>query len=247
MNDISTKKRLDLWVHEQYPHLSRSYIQQRIAAGSVLVNGMPILKPGTPVEPGATIELLEAEPKFVSRGGFKLEAALDHFKVDVTGLTALDAGLSTGGFTDCLLQRDIAKVYGIDVGTAQVHPKISSDPRVIVKENTNLRSMKPLAEQVDLATLDLSFISLTKIIPALTPNIKAGGIVIALIKPQFEVEVGEVRRGGLVTDEKVHERIKLNIKNAFAAAGFTCDDIINAPLQLPATGNQEFLGLFRKQ
>ncbi len=242
----AAKKRLDFIVHEQHPHLSRSFIQQRIAAGSVLVDGKPLTKPGAPIEETSTVVLLDAEPKFVSRGGNKLEAALDHFKLDLTGLTVLDAGISTGGFTDCMLQRGAAKVYGIDVGTAQVHPKIATDSRVIIIENTNLRYLKTLPEKVDLATLDLSFISLTKVIAAVTPHIKAGGHIIALIKPQFEAERNEVHRGGLITDQAVHDRIKKSVPQAFIDAGYSCIEIIDAPVQISGPANQEFLGLFKK-
>ncbi len=241
-----TKKRFDALVQEMHPDLSRSYIQQCIKAGRVLVDGIAQVRPGGLVSPTSSIELLDATPKFVSRGGFKLEAALDHFKLNVSGLVALDAGISTGGFTDCLLQRGVTKVYGIEVGSAQVHPSIASDPRVILRENTNLREIKSLPEPIDLATLDLSFISLTKIIPNLAPLIKSGGMVIALIKPQFESEKHEVRRGGIINDPTIHERVKKNVTDAFASAGFPCVDIIESPLHDSFMTNQEFLGLFKK-
>jgi 23S rRNA (cytidine1920-2'-O)/16S rRNA (cytidine1409-2'-O)-methyltransferase len=246
MNEKPSKKRLDFIVQEQHPHLSRSYIQQQIAAGSVLVDGKAMTRPGGPIEPTADVKMLESTPKYVSRGGFKLEAALDHFKLDVTGKVILDAGISTGGFTDCLLQRGAAKVFGVDVGTSQVHPTIASDPRVVLFENLNLRSLKTLPEPIDLATLDLSFISLTKVIAALAPHVKVNGHIIALIKPQFEAERNEIRRGGLITDTAVHDRIKQTVPLAFATYGFTCVEIIDSPLQGGSSSNQEFLALFEK-
>lgn len=241
-----SKKRLDLTVHEKYPALSRSYIQQAIKGGNVLVDGVVTTKPGISVENIDSIELLATKPKFVSRGGFKLEAALDHFKIDVTGLVALDSGLSTGGFTDCLLQRGIKKVYGIDVGSAQVHPNIATDNRVAVYENTDLRKISALPETPDIATLDLSFISLTKVIPHLTTLLKPTSIVIALIKPQFESERHEIHRGGLVTDPAIHERVQTSVTKSFAAHGFACKGIIPVPLQQEHSTNQEFLGLYQR-
>lgn len=242
----TTKKRFDSLVQELYPDLSRNYIQNSIKAGRALVDGIAQVRPGGLVDPASTIELLDAIPKFVSRGGFKLEAALDHFKLDLTGFVALDAGISTGGFTDCMLQRGVTKVYGIEVGSAQTNPTIAQDPRVILRENTNLKEIKSLPELIDIATLDLSFISLTKVIPTLAPLIKSGGLVIALIKPQFESEKHEVRRGGIINDPTIQDRVKKNVTAAFAAAGFTCVDIIDSPLHDTFMTNQEFLGLFKK-
>lgn len=241
-----TKKRLDLAIHEKYPQLSRSYIQQAIKSGGVLVDGTVTTRPGVAVESTATVKLLATTPKFVSRGGFKLEAALNHFKLDIAGLVALDCGLSTGGFTDCLLQRGIKKVYGIDVGTAQVHPSIAADSRVVVYENTDLRKITTFPELIDLATLDLSFISLTKVISSLIPLLKPTGFVIALIKPQFEAERSDIHRGGLVVDSAIHERAKTAVSNAFADFGFSCVGIISAPLQQGSASNQEFLGLYQR-
>lgn len=240
------KKRLDLAVQEKYPELSRNYIQQSIKAGSVLVNGVVTIKPGFLIEDRASIELLATKPKFVSRGGFKLEAALEHFKIDVTGLVALDSGLSTGGFTDCLLQRGIKKVYGIDVGSAQVHPSIAINDRAVVYEKTDLRKISALPEPIDLATLDLSFISLSKVIPNLAGLLKPTSMVIALIKPQFESERHEIHRGGLIINPKIHERVKTSVSNSFAVHGFSCKGIIPAPLQQEPATNQEFLGLYQR-
>lgn len=246
MNENPLKKRLDLILIEQHPTLSRSYIQHQIESGNVLVNGIIQTKPGFLVEKTALLQLLESTPKYVSRGGFKLEAALDYFQLNVKDKVILDAGISTGGFTDCLLQRGAKKIFGIDVGNAQVHPTIAKDPRVILFENINLRYLKQLPESVDLATLDLSFISLTKIISALAPHIKINGHIIALIKPQFEAEKNEIRRGGLITDPAIHDRIKTTVSSAFKEKGFACIGIIDSPLQPGSNSNQEFLALFEK-
>jgi 23S rRNA (cytidine1920-2'-O)/16S rRNA (cytidine1409-2'-O)-methyltransferase len=240
------KKRLDLLVQEQHPHLSRAQIQSFIIQGKVLVEGRPITKPGTQVYPDAAIVLTATEQKYVSRAGFKLEAALQHYKVDVQGLVALDAGLSTGGFTDCLLQHGAAKVYGVDVGYGQVHEKIRNDPRVVVMERTNLRSMQQLPEKVDLVTLDLSFISLLKVLDTVVANLKPHGILIALIKPQFEAGKEDVGPGGIIKDTAVHERVVKEVTDGIEAAGFTCQAPIDSPI-LGTEGNKEFLVLCRKR
>src|SRR5579862_9554461 len=180
------KKRLDLLVHERYPHLTRNQIQSFIIQNKVTVNGILITKPGTSVPEDSTLELAIDEPKYVSRAGFKLEGALDSFNIDVKDLVALDAGISTGGFSDCLLQHGIKKIYGIDVGYGQVHEKVADNPRVKVIERTNLRNLTMLPEKIDIATLDLSFISLLKVMPAVKNLLKPEGRIIALIKPQFE-------------------------------------------------------------
>jgi len=179
----------------------------------------------------------------VSRAGFKLEKALDEFEVDVAGLTVLDAGISTGGFTDCLLQRGAKKVYGIDVGYGQVHEKLRDDPRVVLMERTNLRNLERLPEKVDLVTLDLSFISILKVMPAVKRLVKPDGKIITLIKPQFEAEKGEVGRGGIVKDEKVHEKVVEKIKTGMAEFGFEMVALTESPI-FGAKGNKEFLALF---
>lgn len=243
---IPTRQRLDMLLLAQHPEYSRSYIQQCIKAGKVLLNNTPCTKTGTIVEPTDTVTVLDIVQKFVSRGGFKLEAALDYFALDIANLIALDSGISTGGFTDCLLQRGAAKVYGIDVGTAQLHESLRNDPRIILHENTDIRTITSLPDLIDLATLDLSFISLTKIIPPLAKLIKDGGLVIALIKPQFESERHEVKRRGLITDPNLQKKAQEKVTNAFVFSGFKCIEIIPSPLQGAASGNQEFLGLYKK-
>jgi len=166
---MSTKQkvRLDTLVQQQQPHLTKNQIRNFILEGMVSIDGRVYHKPGHQVDPTHTVTLAQQQPQFVSRAGYKLAAALDAFTINVTDLVALDAGLSTGGFTDCLLQRGIKRVYGVDVGTDQVHEKIRSDNRVQVLEQTNLRTLETLPEMVDLVTLDLSFISILKVMPAI--------------------------------------------------------------------------------
>jgi 23S rRNA (cytidine1920-2'-O)/16S rRNA (cytidine1409-2'-O)-methyltransferase len=240
------KKRLDLVVQERYPNLSRNQIQSFILQRKVKVNDQIIDKAGTPVLLDAKIELENEEPKFVSRAGFKIEGALDNFKIDVTGLVVLDAGISTGGFTDCLLQRCAKRVYGVDVGFGIVHEKLRRDPRVILYEKTNLRYLDSLPELVDLATLDLSFISLLKVMPAVCKLLKPDAKIITLIKPQFEAEREDVRRGGIVKDDDIHKKVIEKIKTGMAEFGFEMFDIMESPIRGDKSGNKEFLAIFKK-
>ena len=239
------KKRLDALLHEKYPHYSRRQIQSWIMQRRAKVAGQIIDKAGTMLAEDVALELDVHEPKFISRAGFKLEKALDHFTIDVTGLVAMDAGLSTGGFTDCLLQRGIHKVYGIDVGYGQVHEKISSNPRVVVRERTNLRTLTDLGELVDLVTLDLSFISVLKVMDAVNAVLKDDGQLIVLIKPQFEAEKEDVGRGGLVKDPAVHERVIKTLTEGVQEFGFALVGVIESPIE-GATGNKEFLAYFKR-
>jgi 23S rRNA (cytidine1920-2'-O)/16S rRNA (cytidine1409-2'-O)-methyltransferase len=242
-----SKRRLDQLLHEQYPQYSRQQIQSWIMQRKASVGGVIVDKPGTQIKPDADVRLSVQEPKFVGRAGFKLEKALDHFGVDVTGLIALDAGLSTGGFTDCLLQRGIKEVFGIDVGYGQAHEKIRADKRVHVMERTNLRTVTPalLGTQVDIVTLDVSFISLLKVMDAVDTVLKDHGILITLIKPQFEAEKSQIGRGGIVKDPAVHEHIITTVPKAIAAHGYVCMGVIESPIT-GADGNKEFLALFKK-
>ena len=157
----------------------------------------------------------------------------------------MDAGISTGGFTDCLLQRGAAKIYGIDVGYGQVHEKIRNDPRVIVKERTNLREVRDLGELVDLVTLDLSFISVLKVMDAVDAVLKPNGMLIVLIKPQFEAKKEEVGRGGIIKDAKIHAEVIERVKSGIEAHGYSCHGVIESPIE-GATGNKEFLAYFTK-
>jgi 23S rRNA (cytidine1920-2'-O)/16S rRNA (cytidine1409-2'-O)-methyltransferase len=237
------KKRLDILVHERFSQFSRNQIQSYILQRKVTVDNKIIDKAGTLVATDAEIILHVKEPKYVSRAGFKLEKALDHFNVDVKDLVALDAGISTGGFTDCLLQRGVKRVYGIDVGYGQVHEKVLQDKRVEVIERTNLRYVEHLPELVDLVTLDLSFISILKVMPAVSKLIKPDGKIITLIKPQFEAEKGQVSRGGIVRDEKVHEQVIEKIKKGMKEFGFNMVGVVASPI-LGGKGNKEFVALF---
>lgn len=243
---MAQKKRLDQRVLELHPQLSRTYIQSLIMQGKVLVDGLVMTKPGTPIAEAAIINLDLQEQKYVSRAGFKIEKALDHFKLDVHDLVVLDAGLSTGGFTDCLLQRGVRKVYGIDVGYGQVHEKIRRDPRVIVMERTNLRHLESLPEQVDVVTLDLSFISVLKVMDAVCSVLKDDGHLIVLIKPQFEAEKGQVGAGGIIKDPTLHQTIIKKVTEGITAYGFTLIGVIDSPIE-GTMGNKEFLAYFKRK
>lgn len=240
------KKRLDTLALAQYPHLTRNQMQSFIMQGKVSVDGEVVTKAGAQFYDDVQIVLDQEQPKFVSRAGFKLEAALDEFQLDVTNFVCMDAGISTGGFSDCLLQRGVQKIYGVDVGHNQVHEKVSSDPRVKLFEKTNLRLLEKLPEMIDLATLDLSFISLLKVIERVKTFIKPHGIIIALIKPQFEAERKDIGRGGLVSDPAVHESVIAKIKDGFEQFGFQMEGIIDSPILGAASGNKEFLALFKR-
>jgi 23S rRNA (cytidine1920-2'-O)/16S rRNA (cytidine1409-2'-O)-methyltransferase len=192
---------------------------------------------------------VDAPEKFVSRGGHKLEHALQHFQLEVTGLTALDLGASTGGFTDCLLQRGAKKIFAVDVGRGQLAWKLRCDPRVVVMEKTNARYLKPehFPAPADLVVVDCSFISLKKILPPAVPLLKTGGKIVALIKPQFEAGKKEADKGrGVITDPAVHDRVLAELKEFVATqAGLCWRGVVESPLLGPA-GNKEFLMLIEK-
>lgn len=240
---MDKKKRLDQVLQELLPAYSKTQIQSWIMQGKVKVDGKVITKAGSPVSPQAKIEYDIEQPKYVSRAGFKLEKALEHFNIDVTGLIVLDAGLSTGGFADCLLQAGAKKIYGVDVGYGQVHEKIRNDPRVVVLERTNLRELKTVGQPVDLVTLDLSFISVLKVMDAVNALLKADGQLIILIKPQFEAAKHEVGRGGIVKDPEIHKKVIDQVTSAIALQGYELIGVIESPI-LGTTGNKEFLACF---
>ena len=242
---MKIKKRLDAYLVEHYPQYSRSQIQSWIMQGKAAVNGTIVTKPGSIVAEDAEITFIIEEPKYVCRAGWKLEKALEYFAIDVTGLTILDAGLSTGGFTDCLLQRGAAKVFGIDVGYGQVHEKIRQDPRVIVQERTNLRHLTDVGEKVDLITLDLSFISVLKIMDAVCALLKPDGKLVVLIKPQFEAERRDVGRGGIIKDPEVHKRVIDHVVAGIQTYGFKSHGVTESPIE-GSSGNKEFLAYFTR-
>lgn len=240
-----TKKRLDQLIHEQQPQYSRQQIQSWIMQGKVLVNGKPVTKPGIMIASDAQLTYDIQEPKYVSRAGFKLEKALQHFGINVKGLVVMDAGISTGGFTDCLLQNGAAKIYGIDVGYGQLHEKIRNDSRVSVHERTNLREVRDLGELVDLVTLDLSFISVLKVMDAVNAVLKPDGKLIVLIKPQFEAGKHEVGKGGIIKDSAIHAAVIERVKAGIESHGYQCQGVIESPIE-GATGNKEFLAYFKR-
>lgn len=240
---MKKKQRLDERLQILFPDKSRTFLQSLIMQGKVTVDGLVVTKAGHQITESAKIGVDFEEPKFVSRAGFKLEGALEHFGIDVTGMVALDAGLSTGGFTDCLLQRGAQKVYGVDVGYGQVHEKIRRDPRVVVMERTNLRHLDELPELVDIVTLDLSFISVRKVIESVKKLLKVNGKLVILIKPQFEAEKHQIGKGGIVTDPAVHDVVIKNVTTTVEEHGFQLQGVTESPIT-GTEGNKEFLAYF---
>jgi len=237
---MKARARLDLLVVERGLAESREKARALILAGHVLVNGQKADKAGASVDTEAKIEML-AQPRYVGRGGLKLEAALDHFGIAVAGKVCLDVGSSTGGFTDCLLQRGAARVYAIDAGTGQLDWKLRNDPRVIVHEQTNARhlSRREVPEPIDLAVCDVSFISITMILPAIASLLAGHAEMVILVKPQFELERHQVGKGGIIRDPALHLQACRRVEQAVQALGFQTQ-IIPSPV-LGAEGNQEFL------
>jgi 23S rRNA (cytidine1920-2'-O)/16S rRNA (cytidine1409-2'-O)-methyltransferase len=240
--------RLDLLLVQRGLAESREKAKAMIMAGLVEVEKRPVDKPGYPTPVSAAISLKEPFPPYVSRGGLKLEAALDHFAVDVTGKVLLDVGASTGGFTDCLLQRGAEKVIAVDVGYGQLHWKIRQDPRVIVLEKTNIRHLKPeeINEQIHGAVIDVSFISLRLVVPAVSELLLRDAFVVALIKPQFEVDKGHVGKGGVVRDPSLHQQVIDRLSGFFQDMGWTVSGQMPSPLLGPK-GNMEFFIYLKRQ
>jgi len=234
------KIRIDQLLVERGMAESRQKAQALIIAGEVVVNGQKALKPGHSVAIDSQVEVHERMP-YVSRGGYKLAGALDRWALDVTGWVCLDVGASTGGFTDCLLQRGAAKVWAIDVGHGQIDWKLRSHTRVVIQEGVNARYLTPddFPQKFDLVVCDVSFISLTLLIPALVPLLAAYGRMVLLVKPQFEVVRGQVGKGGIVRESALHQAACDRVRAAVEAQGFRAD-IIESPI-LGAEGNREFL------
>ena len=236
------KLRLDRLLADRGLTESRERGRALILAGQVLVNGQKIEKAGTLVPADAEVRVLGDRMPYVGRGGLKLEAALREFKLDVAGMTALDVGASTGGFSDCLLQQGAKKVYAVDVWYGQMAWKLRQDPRVVLLERTNIREIDPslVPESVDLAVIDVSFISLEKVVPSIIRFLKDAASIVALIKPQFEVGKGVVGKGGIVRDEEARQGAVDRIAACIRGLGFDVSGIIPSPIT-GQDGNQEYL------
>jgi 23S rRNA (cytidine1920-2'-O)/16S rRNA (cytidine1409-2'-O)-methyltransferase len=239
-------RRLDVALVERGLAPSRERAQALILAGRVEVDGRRAEKAGQAIAEEAAITVGQPPHPFVSRGGVKLAAALDHFALDPAGFVCLDVGASTGGFTDCLLQRSAARVYAVDVGHGQLDAKLRADPRVVVREKVNARALSTaeVPEPVDLAVVDVSFISLRLILPALVPLVKKGGVIVCLVKPQFEAGRGEVPRGGVVKSPETRRRVVGEIEAAGTSLGLASLGALASPI-LGARGNEEVLVGFR--
>jgi 23S rRNA (cytidine1920-2'-O)/16S rRNA (cytidine1409-2'-O)-methyltransferase len=238
------KVRIDHLLVERGLAESRTRAQALVMAGAVVVGEARVDKPGALVDPAAPLRIKEdaAPQRYVSRGALKLERALEAFPIDPRGKTCADLGASTGGFTDLLLQRGAARVYAVDVGYGQLHPRLRADPRVVVRERENARFLGPesLGERVDLVTGDLSFISLRLVLPAVKAILKPGGEAVLLVKPQFEVGKGEVGKGGVVRDEAKRRAALDGVAEAARALGFDVIGEAESPIEGPA-GNREWL------
>lgn len=236
------KKRLDSLLVERGIIQSRERAKGLILSGDVRVNGNPVNKAGTLIEETAEIELTGKDIPYVSRGGLKLEKAIKEFNINVKDKTVIDVGASTGGFTDCLLQYGAKRVYAVDVGYGQLAWKLRKDPRVVVIERKNIRYIKPsdIGKQVDIATIDVSFISLKLVLPSVKNLLKDNGKIIALIKPQFEVGKGEVGKGGVVREKEKHEKVVSEIKSFAIDLGLKVLNVTESPIA-GQKGNVEFL------
>jgi 23S rRNA (cytidine1920-2'-O)/16S rRNA (cytidine1409-2'-O)-methyltransferase len=242
------RERIDKLIVDRGLAHSRTKAQALVMAGVVLVDEQLVNKPSEAFAPDANIRLKgDGDPasRYVSRGGLKLAAALREFQVDVHQLSCLDVGSSTGGFTDCLLQNGAQRIVAVDVGHNQFDWRLRNDPRVELREGINARYLKPddFAQKFDLVTIDVAFISATKILPAVVPLLANPGKIITLIKPQFEVGKGEVGKGGIVKDTAQHERVVREVNSAAETLGLSVVGVIESPIY-GADGNKEFLALY---
>ncbi len=237
--------RLDALLVDRGLAASRERARALIIAGQVRVGGQPATKAGTPVRPDAEVALLEPDHPYVGRGGLKLEHALQTFGIDVAGKIALDIGASTGGFTDVLLRHGAARVVALDVGHGQLDWRLRTDPRVVVIERVNARTLQPEAlpsdlRRFDIVTMDLSFISLRQVLPVVPPLLNRPADVVALVKPQFEAGRTEVGKGGIVRDEQIRARVVEEVADAASALGLTRAGGTESPIT-GMEGNQEYL------
>ena len=247
------KARADQLVFDQGLAESKEQARRLIMAGKVAIfdeehperQPLVVQKPGHPYKITTQFQLVGVE-RFVSRGAYKLLTAIEHYKLDVTGLVCLDAGASTGGFTDCLLQRGASRVYAVDVGHAQLHERLRNDPRVVSREGVNLRTAPPdlITEPIDMIVADLSFISLTMVLPHCLQWLREGGMAVCLIKPQFEVGAGQTVKG-VVKDEAVRQEAVDRVLRCMENEGLTCLGVTPAAIKGPK-GNQEYLAYWKK-
>ena len=244
----ANKHRLDVILVERGWFNSRQRARAIIMAGKVFVNGRRVDKPGFSVSSEDSIECKASDLPYVSRGGLKLEAALRHISLDVSAAICMDVGASTGGFTDCLLQHGAKRVYAVDVGYGQLAWKIRQDPRVVIVERTNVRYMSDdaIPEQVDIITIDVSFISLKIVVPSACRFMKMGGSILALIKPQFEVGKGHVGKGGVVRDPQQHQQVIEDLSGFFSTQQLSSQTVYPSPVLGPK-GNQEFFMLLIRE
>ncbi|HWI64446.1 MAG TPA: TlyA family RNA methyltransferase [Symbiobacteriaceae bacterium] len=236
--------RLDVALVQRNLAPSRERAQEAIGAGMVLVNGKPAGKASMKVADTDALEVTGDPIGYVGRGGLKLEGALDHFGIDPAGLVCLDVGASTGGFTDCLLRRGARLVYAVDVGRDQLHADLRREARVVNMEGTDIRTVLQLPEAPQLASIDVSFISLTLVLPAVARLVPPDGRIVALIKPQFEVGPGGVGKKGIVRDPRQHRAAVARVLEAAGLLGLIAADVIDSPV-LGTEGNKEFLTVFR--
>lgn len=243
----SKRLRLDVFLVEQGLCVSREQAQRAVMAGEVRIGDRVVNKSSVLVGPEEKVSV-ETRSPYVGRGGFKLAGALDHFQIDAKGMIALDIGASTGGFTDCLLQRGAAKVYSIDVGHGQLAWKIRNDPRVVVREKLNARFLarEDVPDAIDLCVIDVSFISLTMILPNAFDLITPNGLILALIKPQFELQAAEVAHGGIVRDRALHEKAQNKIRDFVLNAGHSVIGMVASTIT-GTDGNQEFFLCARRK
>ncbi|MGB8507308.1 MAG: TlyA family RNA methyltransferase [Pyrinomonadaceae bacterium] len=244
------RERIDRILVERGLAPSRTRAQALVMAGAVLVGEQRVEKSSETFSPDAEVRVRGMEDpasRYVGRGGLKLERALDEFKLDARGWTCLDVGASTGGFTDCLLQRGARRIVALDVGHNQIDWSLRTDPRVEIREGVNARYLTPddFTEKFDLVVMDVSFISATKVLPAVPPLLEAGGRVIVLIKPQFEVGRREVGKGGIVSDSSQHARVVEEVNAAALELGLRVRGVVESPIT-GADGNVEFLALYEK-
>jgi 23S rRNA (cytidine1920-2'-O)/16S rRNA (cytidine1409-2'-O)-methyltransferase len=242
------KIRLDQLLFQRGFAESREKARAIIMAGLVEVDGLRVDKPGHPTSLSCQVTTKNAYPPYVSRGGIKLEAALNQFSVNVQEKVILDVGSSTGGFTDCLLQKGAKKVVAVDVGYGQLHWRLRQDPRVRVLEKTNIRYLKPgdIEEVIDGAVIDVSFISLRLVVPAVSEHLKKGAFIIALVKPQFEAGRGQVGKGGVVRNPEIHEKVLSDLSRFFEGAGWKIEGCMVSPILGPK-GNKEFPMYLRRE